>query len=64
LFCVKDGFVYVYDCTDRDSFENISMWLKETEKFGPTEVTKLLCGNKADLENRKKVSFFVLILLI
>jgi GTPase SAR1 family protein len=29
------------------------MWLKDVDEFGPTEVTKLLCGNKADLKNRE-----------
>jgi len=45
------GIILVYDVTRRDSFENLSQWLKEVEIYAPGEgkdVVKLLVGNKVD----------------
>jgi GTPase SAR1 family protein len=52
LFCVKNGIVIVYDCTNNDSFKNLSKWLKKLDNLVQTEVTKLLCGNKVDLDEK------------
>ncbi|KAJ9468324.1 GTP-binding protein yptV3 [Diplonema papillatum] len=44
------GVIFVYDVTDRNSFERLSMWQEEVEahKSFPV-VMKLLVGNKLDL---------------
>ncbi|XP_028660558.1 ras-related and estrogen-regulated growth inhibitor [Erpetoichthys calabaricus] len=52
-----DGFVIVYDITDRGSFDEVvplKNFLDEIKK--PKNVTLILVGNKADLEHSRKVS--------
>ncbi|MBN3296225.1 RERG inhibitor, partial [Amia calva] len=52
-----DGFVIVYDITDRSSFDEVvplKNLLDEIKK--PKNVTLILVGNKADLEHSRQVS--------
>jgi small GTP-binding protein len=42
--------IYVFDITDRISFENISMWIKETDSTAPNNCIKVLVGNKCDYD--------------
>ena len=49
-----DGILFVYDITNRRSFEGIKVWITETEEF--SNLQKLLLGNKCDLKHRKIVS--------
>lgn len=45
------GIILVYDVTRRETFENLNVWLEETEQFTQgvgKEVVKLLVGNKVD----------------
>ncbi|OMJ91255.1 hypothetical protein SteCoe_6233 [Stentor coeruleus] len=43
----------VYDITNRDSFTNISTWLREIRDYGNNHIVILLVGNKSDqFENR------------
>jgi small GTP-binding protein len=47
------GIVITYDCTKRESFENVRGWL-ETIKLQASEHTALvLVGNKADLDDKQ-----------
>ena len=51
------GFVLVYDITNRKSFENIDNWyskLKSTLEYS-TDLEILLIGNKCDLEDKREV---------
>lgn len=52
-----EGFVLVYDITDRGSFEEV-LPLKNTldEIKKPKNVTLILVGNKADLDHSRQVS--------
>ncbi len=43
------GIIVVYDVTSRDSFDNVTRWLTETDKYARENVNKLLLGNKADI---------------
>jgi Ras-related protein Rab-1A len=45
----------VYDVTDRDSFKAVEMWMGEVDKFAAPTVSRLLIGNKCDLNNERKV---------
>ena len=51
------GIILVYDITDRDSFNNVGSWLNEVRKHAGPNVTRLLVGNKCDLEADRKVTF-------
>lgn len=52
------AIVLVYDITDRKSFENSKMWLKEIEKYVDTDVLMVLVGNKTDLYQRRQIQYF------
>jgi Ras-related protein Rab-1A len=42
------GIIVVYDVTNRTSFDNVSRWLTEIDKYAREHVNKLLVGNKVD----------------
>lgn len=47
----SDGFVFVYDSTNRDSFDHVEQWMGQVQQHhecGPSTV-KILIGNKADM---------------
>ncbi|XP_046396605.1 ras-related protein Rab-18-like [Ischnura elegans] len=44
------GVIVVYDITQRKSFENIGMWVKEARDVSTPDI--IIVGNKIDLENR------------
>ena len=49
-----DGIIYVYDITQKSSFDNIKTWIRQSEEA--TEgFKKIIVGNKTDLENERKV---------
>lgn len=50
------GALLVYDCTRRDTFENINKWVPELKQSGDKDVTIILVGNKIDLESERQVS--------
>lgn len=46
-----NGIVLVFDVTDKNSFDNLDMWIQEIEMYTrTTEPAKLLIGNKIDKE--------------
>lgn len=51
------GIIIVYDVTNRDSFDNVRIWMQEIEKFASENVNKLLVGNKSDLEEQREVTY-------
>ena len=51
------GIILAYDVTNRLSFRNIRNWIKQIEQNTQKNVTKLLIGNKCDLDFKRKVSF-------
>ena len=44
-----DAVIIVYDITNRESFTNISKWLKEIQENTNENVKKFLVGNKIDI---------------
>ena len=42
------GIIVVYDVTNKGSFENVTRWLTEIDKYAREGVNKLLVGNKSD----------------
>ena len=51
------GILLIYDVTDKDSFKNLNNWLIEIEKNANKNVVKVLIGNKADLEDKRIISY-------
>jgi len=49
------GIILVYDCTDRESFNNVKQWMGEIDRYACENVNKLLVGNKCDLQAEKTV---------
>lgn len=46
----------IYDCTNRQSFENVRQWYDQVVQFGTSDIIKLLIGNKSDLSDKRAVS--------
>eukprot|EP01006_Ploeotia_vitrea_P051264 TRINITY_DN67542_c7_g3_i2.p1 TRINITY_DN67542_c7_g3~~TRINITY_DN67542_c7_g3_i2.p1 ORF type:complete len:413 (+),score=35.15 TRINITY_DN67542_c7_g3_i2:93-1241(+) len=46
------AIVVLYDITDKQSFENVPLWMQEIDKFAMDSVKRMLVGNKADLKQR------------
>ena len=48
------GIVLVYDCTNRESFNDCDKWMAEATKYGANcnEVPLILCANKTDKKGR------------
>ena len=50
-----DGIIYVYDITQRESFNNLKTWIRESDQ-ATQGFKKIIVGNKIDLENNRIVS--------
>lgn len=48
--------VVVYDITSTDTFNKAQYWVKELQKHGSPDIVMALVGNKADLQENRKVS--------
>ncbi|PKU64617.1 Ras-related protein RHN1 [Dendrobium catenatum] len=48
--------IIVYDITSKDSFEKAKKWVLELQKQGNPSMVTALAGNKADLEDKRKVT--------
>ena len=52
----SNGIVVVYDITNRESFENVKMWMTEVDTLASADVCRLIVGNKSDLSDKRQVS--------
>ena len=46
----------VYDVTEPETLEAATRWIKDVRDEGPENVMICLCGNKIDLEDRRKIT--------
>ena len=53
----SQGFIVVYDVTNRESFNHVEMWIDRIKLYASSEVSILLVGNKNDLGNSIVVSY-------
>ena len=53
------GFIFVYDITNKESFDKLKGWMKDAkEKIQDDESFKMIIvGNKKDCENKRKIEF-------
>ncbi|XP_069139257.1 uncharacterized protein [Argopecten irradians] len=52
------GIFLVYDVTNMESFQNIEKtWIDEVEKYGGSDATVILVGNKSDIMNERTVTY-------
>ena len=56
FFKAADGIVFVYDVTNKPSFENIKNWIKDAESKA-NDFKIIIVGNKIDLNDSREVSF-------
>eukprot|EP00461_Guttulinopsis_vulgaris_P000388 UN00388 len=49
------GILLVYDVTDEQSFQNIRTWIRNIEQHASQSVSKILVGNKSDMDQDKQV---------
>jgi len=47
-----DGIIMVYDVTSQESFDHVSDWLAEVNRYANEGTCKLLVGNKSDMEDK------------
>ena len=50
------GIIVAYDITDRESFTSVQNWMNEVEKHASENISRILVGNKCDLESARAVS--------
>lgn len=51
------GIIVTYDITDRDSFAKVSEWMSEVDKHAQENISRILVGNKKDLEEKREVPY-------
>lgn len=49
------GFIFVYDITDKSSFQNTISWIKLALEKNKNAIINFLIGNKIDMENERKI---------
>ena len=47
----------VYDISNKDSFNNVSIWVDDCRSQSPKTITLVLVGNKCDLEEQRQVTY-------
>jgi Ras-related protein Rab-1A len=50
------GFIFMYDITDRDSFNNVVNWIDLTLEKNVKTIANFLVGNKCDNEGKRQIS--------
>lgn len=50
------GFIFVYDVTEKNSFQNIKIWTELASDKNKMSICKFLIGNKIDKEGQRQVT--------
>merc|ERR1719215_2100419 len=50
------GVVFVYDITDRVTYDRVEFWFSQMETHGDPKVARILVGNKSDLAEHRAVT--------
>ena len=51
----SDGLIFVYDITNRESFNNINNWVEQVEEIAPKNSKFIIFGNKNDLHKKRAI---------
>jgi len=51
-----NGILYVYDITNKESFNKLKTWLNDSKGNISPETEKIIVGNKIDLEDEREVN--------
>lgn len=51
------GILLIYDITNRESFENLGIWIENAKRFTSEETVFVLLGNCCDMEEDRQVSY-------
>eukprot|EP01015_Nassula_variabilis_P006891 TRINITY_DN1523_c0_g1_i6.p1 TRINITY_DN1523_c0_g1~~TRINITY_DN1523_c0_g1_i6.p1 ORF type:complete len:205 (+),score=28.37 TRINITY_DN1523_c0_g1_i6:2-616(+) len=51
------GIIVVYDISNRGTFSDLQNWLEEIERHAGENISKILVGNKCDLEENRAVPY-------
>jgi len=54
--CGTPGILLVYDVTDRNSFNSVQNWVNQIQQSADAQVSRILIGNKCDMEDERQVS--------
>ena len=49
-----NGVLFIYDITNRQSFNSVRKWIKDTESYDE-DIKGIILGNKIDLEDQRQV---------
>ncbi|EGR34493.1 Rab8-family small gtpase, putative [Ichthyophthirius multifiliis] len=52
------GIIMTYSINDKESFNNVEIWMKQIREQADSNVQKILIGNKCDLEAERQVTFY------
>jgi len=50
------GAVVIYDTTDQTTFDNVTQWFQEIDRFATGKIDKVIVGNKVDLSANRVVA--------
>ena len=51
----SNGVILVFDITNKESFELLETWMNELKENNKVDISKVLIGNKSDLEDMRQV---------
>jgi Ras-related protein Rab-1A len=54
---LANGVLLLYDIADKASYNNLSSWVEELNRFVSDDVPKVLVGSKSDLETVRAVKY-------
>lgn len=55
-FNSSNGFIIVYDITNRKSYNNVNNWIEQINEFAPNHSKSVIFGNKNDLNESREVT--------
>ena len=58
------GILLVYDVSDEQSFTNVRNWMRQIDQNAAENVTRILIGNKCDVDPSERVSYFKYVALL